>query len=241
VRGVPGGSPPGAGRDYFFFPAFFLPATVFFLPLRVRALVWVRCPCTGSPRRWDPLVAADLDLPPDIGLNLAAEVSFDLVGRVDPVAELHQLVVGEAADPGVPVDPCGLQRLQRSGTADAVDIGECDLDPLIAGQVHTGKPGHVRAVLLLLAEVLHTAPHALPGHGPGLRPGVAALASCLRCASFVVRQPCRCLCLGSAQMTMTRPCRRMIRHLLQIFLTLGLTFTVLSLRNLILLLVCSGC
>jgi hypothetical protein len=28
---------------------------------------------------------------------------------------------------------------------------------------------------------------------------------------------------------MTRPCRRMIRHLLQIFLTLGLTFTVLSL------------
>jgi hypothetical protein len=34
-------------------------------------------------------------------------------------------------------------------------------------------------------------------------------------------------------MTMTRPCRRMIRHLLQIFLTLGLTFTVLSLRNLI--------
>ena len=43
-----------------------------------------------------------------------------------------------------------------------------------------------------------------------------------------VRQPWRCLCLGSAQMTMTRPCRRMIRHLLQIFLTLGLTFTVLS-------------
>jgi hypothetical protein len=29
------------------------------------------------------------------------------------------------------------------------------------------------------------------------------------------------------QMIMTRPCRRMTRHLLQIFLTLGLTFTVL--------------
>jgi len=28
-------------------------------------------------------------------------------------------------------------------------------------------------------------------------------------------------------MTMTRPCRRMTRHLLQIFLTLGLTFTVM--------------
>jgi hypothetical protein len=31
---------------------------------------------------------------------------------------------------------------------------------------------------------------------------------------------------GSSQMTMTRPCRRITRHLLQIRLTLGLTFTV---------------
>jgi hypothetical protein len=29
-------------------------------------------------------------------------------------------------------------------------------------------------------------------------------------------------------MTMTRPCLRMIRHLLQIFFTLGLTFIVVS-------------
>src|SRR6202043_3749920 len=57
--------------------------------------------------------------------------------------------------------------------------------------------------------------------------------SVCNCAS-VLRQPCRCLCRGSLQMTMTRPCRRMIRHLLQIFLTLGLTFTVLSPLNLIL-------
>jgi hypothetical protein len=42
------------------------------------------------------------------------------------------------------------------------------------------------------------------------------------------RYPWRCLCLGSVQMTMTRPCRRMIRHLLQIFFTLGLTFIRVS-------------
>src|SRR6266851_2467131 len=41
------GRPPGAA--VYFFPAFFLPATVFFLPFLVRALVCVRCPCTGSP------------------------------------------------------------------------------------------------------------------------------------------------------------------------------------------------
>jgi hypothetical protein len=33
-------------------------------------------------------------------------------------------------------------------------------------------------------------------------------------------------------MTMTRPWRRMILHLLQIFLTLGLTFTVILLNSL---------
>ena len=48
-----------------------------------------------------------------------------------------------------------------------------------------------------------------------------------RCAGDAVGgQPWRCLWRGSPQMTMTRPCRRMTRHLLQIFLTLGLTFTV---------------
>src|ERR1700754_1937701 len=39
-----------AGRHYFL-PAFFLPATVFFGPLRLRALVLVRWPRTGRPRR----------------------------------------------------------------------------------------------------------------------------------------------------------------------------------------------
>jgi hypothetical protein len=43
---------------------------------------------------------------------------------------------------------------------------------------------------------------------------------------LVVHQPWRCLCRGSEQMTMTRPCRLITRHLLQIFFTLGLTFIV---------------
>src|SRR6187200_1754572 len=39
--------------DPYFFVAFFLPATAPLRgPFRVRAFVWVRCPPTGSPRRW---------------------------------------------------------------------------------------------------------------------------------------------------------------------------------------------
>src|ERR1700678_3473229 len=114
----------------------------------------------------DSLVAADLDLPPDVGLDLAAQVTFDLVGGVDPVTELHQVFVGKAVDPGVSADAGRLERLQRPGAADAVDIGERDLEPLIAGEVYSRKPGHVRAVLLRLAEVLRTASMPCPDMAP---------------------------------------------------------------------------
>src|SRR5258708_1111563 len=46
-----GGGAAGLGLGHYL-RTFFLPATVFFGPLRVRALVWVRWPWTGRPRRW---------------------------------------------------------------------------------------------------------------------------------------------------------------------------------------------
>jgi len=58
--------------------------------------------------------------------------------------------------------------------------------------------------------------------------GFIQLCSCalqLTGAADGTAQPWRCLCRGSEQITMTRPWRRMTLHLLQIFLTLGLTFT----------------
>jgi len=72
---------------------------------------------------------------------------------------------------------------------------------------------------------------SLPRTGPGLLPGAAVTRRSLARAAvrLMRRYPWRCLCLGSEQMTMTRPCRRMIRHLLQIFFTLGLTFIAVSL------------
>ncbi len=42
---------PCPDQSDYFLPAFFLPATVLRGPLRVRALVCVRCPRTGRPRR----------------------------------------------------------------------------------------------------------------------------------------------------------------------------------------------
>src|SRR5207302_10330825 len=42
----------GFSPNYFLALTFLEPATVFFGPFRVRALVCVRCPRTGRPRRW---------------------------------------------------------------------------------------------------------------------------------------------------------------------------------------------
>src|SRR5512139_313890 len=76
-----------------------------------------------------PLVAADLDLATDVTLDL--EVGFDLV------TELDQLLVAQLVDPHVGVDPGAGQELLGAGTADAVDVGECDLDALVAREVDT--------------------------------------------------------------------------------------------------------
>src|SRR2546430_8928022 len=88
------------------------------------------------------------------------------------------------------------------------------------------------AVLQAFTEVYaHPSPPAR--WGPGLRPGVVRVERRVRRGWTSLSsgtcspgdQPWRCLWRGSAQMTMTRPCRRITRHLLQIRLTLGLTFT----------------
>src|SRR3712207_1893611 len=88
------------------------------------------------------LVAADLDLATDVGLDLTTEVALDLEVRLDLVAEPHELVVAQLVDSHVGAHTGGLEQLLSTGTADAVDVGECDLDALVARQVDTNKTCH---------------------------------------------------------------------------------------------------
>src|SRR6266436_6340074 len=72
------------------------------------------------------LVAADLDLPPDVGLHLAPQVTFDLVVRFDPVSQLDELFIGDLVNASIAADPGRSERLERAGPADAVDVGQGD-------------------------------------------------------------------------------------------------------------------
>src|ERR1700742_1070693 len=98
----------------------------------------------------DPLIAADLDLAPDVRLDFPAQVALDAVGRVDPVAQANQILFGQLVHPGVRADPGRLKRLSGPGPADAVNVSERDLHPLIAGEINADEACHVRAVLLRL-------------------------------------------------------------------------------------------
>src|ERR1035438_4929175 len=83
----------------------------------------------------DALVAADLHLALDVLGNVAAEVALHLQVGVDVVAEAGHLFVGEVPYPGVGAGLGGGADLLRGGPADAEDVGERDLQPLLAGDV----------------------------------------------------------------------------------------------------------
>src|SRR5664280_2344278 len=83
----------------------------------------------------DALVAADLHLALDVLGNVAAEVALHLQVGVDVVPEAGHLFVGEVPYPGVGAGLGGGADLLRGGPADAEDVGERDLQPLLAGDV----------------------------------------------------------------------------------------------------------
>lgn len=83
------------------------------------------------------LVAADLDLATDVGLNLAAKVTLDLERLLDVLAELCQVLVREVLAPEIRADAGGVKDFLGAGTADAVDVCQCDLHALFARKINT--------------------------------------------------------------------------------------------------------
>ena len=89
------------------------------------------------------LVAADLDLATDVGRDLTAEVTLELVAVLEVVAKRDELGVTEVAHPQVRADARGRERLLRARAPDAVDVGERHLEPLVAGEVDADETCHV--------------------------------------------------------------------------------------------------
>ena len=84
------------------------------------------------------LVATDLDLPADVALDLAAEVTLYLVVALDVVTKDGQLLVGEVLGAQIRADARTPQDLQRPGATDAENVGERDLHALVAREINAG-------------------------------------------------------------------------------------------------------
>jgi hypothetical protein len=101
----------------------------------------------------DAAVRADLGEALDRLLPVAAEVTFDLEVRVDVVAELRDLFVGEVLDLRVRVEAELGGDLARGRLADPVDVGQPDLEPLLVRKVDSGDSGDDSALPLLVPGV----------------------------------------------------------------------------------------
>ncbi len=113
------------------------------LPLRVRALVWVRWPRTGRLLAVpEPAIAAEIHQPLDIELHLAAQVAFDEKILVDHLADLQHFVVGELVDAPVFRDVDLLHELLGPVRADAVDILQRHDDALVRGDIYACNSCH---------------------------------------------------------------------------------------------------
>src|SRR5688572_26380426 len=87
-------------------------------------------------------VRTDLGKTLDVLRTLAAQVTLDLE-ILDRVAQLDLLVLGEVLDVSVRVDLGLLEELVGGRTADAMDIGEPDLDSLVERKVYACDPCHL--------------------------------------------------------------------------------------------------
>jgi hypothetical protein len=101
----------------------------------------------------DAPVRADLGEPLDGLLPVAAQVTLDLELRVDVVAELRDLFVGEVLDLRVRVEAELGGDLARGRLADPVDVGQPDLEPLLVRKVDSGDSCDGSALPLLVTRV----------------------------------------------------------------------------------------
>src|SRR5690606_16957814 len=86
----------------------------------------------------EPPVAADVHEALDVHLHLAAQIALDHVLALNHLAKAVHLVLREVAHPGVRVDLGLREDLIGRRTADAVNVRQRHLNPLVTGQIDSG-------------------------------------------------------------------------------------------------------
>src|SRR5689334_6514054 len=106
-----------------------------------------------------PAIAADLHQSLDVHRDLLAEIALDAADLFDHPADLAHIVFGEILHPDVGTHARGAEDVVRSLPADAVDVGESDLDTLGARQIDACDTSHTLSLPLLVLGVRADHPH----------------------------------------------------------------------------------
>ena len=109
------------------------------------------------------LIRADFHLALDVLGYVAAQVALDREVAIDELANLHYLGIRQITNLGVRADlELGEQILRRS-EANPKNVGQADLDPLVAGEVCSGDSCHLsgypcRCLWRGFGQITHTRP-----------------------------------------------------------------------------------
>jgi hypothetical protein len=97
----------------------------------------------------DAAVGADLAQALDALGPLAPQITLDLELRVDVLPQLRHLFVGEVLDLRVRREAELGKDFLRGRLADAVDVRQADLEPLLVRKIHSGDACHLSLPLLV--------------------------------------------------------------------------------------------
>ena len=98
----------------------------------------------------DATVRPDVHEALDVHRNLGAQRALDPIHLLDLLTELVDVGVGKIPDALLGVHPGRLEDAARQDAPDAVDVGQADLDLLVARKIHAGNTSHSRLTLTLL-------------------------------------------------------------------------------------------
>ena len=87
-------------------------------------------------------VAADLAQTLDVHSGLTTQVTLDDIVMLNCITQQGLLILGQVLDTDIGVDTGDFQDLGSAGGSDAINIGQRNFDPLLAGKVNTRNTCH---------------------------------------------------------------------------------------------------
>src|SRR6056297_900779 len=148
----------------------------------------------------------------DIHADFASKIAFDAECG-DGVTQLFLVGFGQIPNLHLRGDRALLAYLERAGATNAVNLGQCDPGMLVGLQINSCNTSH------FYSPCAFRRPERPINEAGRRKPAIVAVLlrfSNTASASNRAAQPCRCLCLGSEQITNTTPRRRTILQFLQI-------------------------